>query len=244
LIFEGLFHILKASMVFTREDEDVATIGFHMAPLDEGVIRDAPASNAQMDLVAARLRTFWDAIDGFYQPTHAYDRLVFHDAGPLITNEKGQLRGIDYNPDGSRVPGQPPANPALRTDIIAGAPGTSDNPQNLPEQVAMSVTLKTQFRPQWGRVYLPAGDVNTVQVGSTHAAGIGQIDSDVVTAIRNAAGVLLEGLSDDNVPLVVWSTKHQHALSVDQVQVDSIFDVIRSRRVAQAKTRLTHTLGA
>ncbi|SRR6266545_4590964 len=243
MVFEGLFNIGKVTLNFTRLGDDAATCNFHVAPIRDGIVADTPISEAEAVLVAARVSTFFDTLKGYYPEDLVLDRCIFHDAGPKVTDELGRLVGIDYDISGHRLPGQGVANPVLH-EIAIGIAGTSATNKFLPPQVAISITEKTQFRRQWGRFYLPFPDTNAIQTGGTISTGEGTIAESHVDTIRDAAGVLLDGLETDHQPMVVWSTKHQHAISVDQIQVDNLFDVIRRRRWKKSTYKQTHTLGA
>jgi hypothetical protein len=242
VIFEGLFNLVKASLVFTRLGEDVAVTGFHCVPIRAGLPADTEATNAETDKIAARVATWWGVNKALYVPETVLDRVIFHDAGPKVTDEQGRTRGIERDANGKALPGQAPVTHALRETVI-GVAGTSTDARLMPPQDAITLTLKTQFRRQWGRMYLPAPGLTVLAEEATHVAGAGQIDSDIVDQLRETTANLFEGLDDDDVPGVVWSTKHQHAVSLAQIQVDSLWDVMRSRRYDRPFHVATHTMG-
>ena len=118
-------------------------------------------------------------------------------------------------------PGIVPPNPAVRVTIRnnAGSVGAM-----APPQLAISVTEKTPIRREWGRFYLPSITESSIDTST------GRISGTVVASIAQAAGDLYSGASAGEFPAVVYSPTRQKAYTVEQVQVDDLFDVIRSRR--------------
>jgi hypothetical protein len=114
-----------------------------------------------------------------------------------------------------------PPNPAVRVTPVAGA-GTSASTV-LPPQVAMSITFKTARRPQWGRMYLPSLTTNSLGThGSFSAAACDQIGAATDGLVKAAKG--------DDMHLGVLSKVAGSFFTVEQLQVDDVADVIRSRR--------------
>lgn len=121
-----------------------------------------------------------------------------------------------------------PPNPAVRV-VPKSVPGTSTG-NLMPPQVAMSITERTPLRKQWGRFYLPApvtaaGDAN------------GRILAVEIDALADAAEALYEACFADDIIPVVYSPRHEVAIAPLEIQVDDVFDVIRSRRYENTLTR-------
>lgn len=114
-----------------------------------------------------------------------------------------------------------PPQPAVRIWEY-NTPGSAST-EALPPQVAMSVTEKTAIRRRWGRMYLPAPAEIT-------SDGNGRIVASVGNALANATQTLYETcFTNDFIP-VVYSPSVGRAYTVNAIQVDDVFDVIRSRR--------------
>jgi len=223
----------KVTMVWTRTGEDVATCGLHILRADGASVADM--TDDDCSATEGRLLALWASIKDLYDPSIALDRFNWHEYGV-----------------GVRKP-----NPMIR-DVSAGVVvGTAADDQDLPPQVAVSVTLKTSRRRNWGRVFLPAIAKENCEAG--------RIITATVNAIRTAFGTFLDAQAGASLPLVIWSPRHagdaltygpaahadnldnpdtsSFAMTVDQVQVDDLFDVIESRRFDKALVRATHTLG-
>jgi len=126
-------------------------------------------------------------------------------------------------------PGLPPPNPAVRvTDKNLAGTATA----SLPPQVAVTLTEKTVPRRQWGRLYLP---LNTM----TGVGPEGRIDSGAVTALITSSDVLYSGLNASELVPVVYSKTRGKAYAVETIQVDDLYDVIRSRRYDKPTIRET-----
>jgi hypothetical protein len=228
----------KVSLVWSRAGEDVAVCQFTILNLTGGV-PDETWITSDYTSAEARLTTFWNAIKNTYASLSAsadapvLSRFVWHIVGAGV--------------------GRP--NPSER-ELAVSLPGTAV--QNMmPPQVAVSLTLKTAVRRSWGRVYLPSPSFNTIGTA-------GKIDASIVTQYRDALGTMADGLKADGLPLCVFRARkagallgteiiggHRHTeipdstssyLSVDQIQVDDLYDVIRGRRFDRATTKLTHTV--
>jgi len=113
-------------------------------------------------------------------------------------------------------------NPAQRqlvlTTPIAGSAGTAHNPP----QVATSVTFRTAVRRSWGRTYMPM---------SGGAVSAGQVlGSGVVDTTCGYVNTLVTAAASSDFHLVVMSKKLSAALTVEKVEVDDVYDVVRRRR--------------
>lgn len=118
-------------------------------------------------------------------------------------------------------PAVSPPSPALRV-VPRDVPGTAAT-HSLPPQVAISVTERTPLRKRWGRFYLPAP---AESINSEY----GRLDTGQPAAIADEISSLYQSCRDEDIIPVVWSPTTESAHSIQQVQVDDLFDVIRSRR--------------
>lgn len=108
--------------------------------------------------------------------------------------------------------------------------GTGTSSLSLPPQCAISVTQKTQLRKRWGRIYLPA-PINTKAVD-------GMVLGTWATTCATATQTLFDGARAADFEPVVYSPTAARAFPVLQVQVDDLYDVIRSRRYGRATTKV------
>lgn len=208
----------KVQLVFTRATptgttEDVAVCSLNLLNFTDAAI-DSSWTTADYVAAEARLNTFWTSVK-----TEFPDELV------LSQYRWYRMRFADPMTDLKRFAD---SGPAVRI-TTSGVAGTS-TAESLPYQVAVSVTLKTADRKHWGRIYLPAPSRTAIS-GSAY----GRLDSTRVGNIATPAGVLLNGLWDDQLPLIVPTTQVnknlvQGWMAVGAIQVDDILDVIRRRR--------------
>lgn len=114
-----------------------------------------------------------------------------------------------------------PPNPAERVTPMAGS--GSSGAAALPPQVAISITYKTAARKQWGRTYL--GGI-TVPALASHGA----IDPDLCDTLGTATDALVAEAFSHEFLHGVTSKVAGSFLATETIQVDDVFDVIRSRR--------------
>lgn len=198
------------------EDVDVAT--FHFLKLDGAGNPTITWVDADYTALETALDTWWTALKPAFYSTIAL----------------GQYRWYASGPDWDVTPA--PYNPARRITErnVAGTDATG----SFPPQVAMSVTEKTASRPTWGRFYLPAPgqNINAVE-GLIATATVDTIVAATVAMYNTARAA-------NKIPVVftrargeytrkdgtVLPPKAASAHSVDSIQMDNVFDVIRSRR--------------
>jgi hypothetical protein len=174
--------------------------------------------------VEARLLTFANVLNDYFTAQFSYKQVRWYKAGPSATPPQPPVRIID---------------PAVAGTATAGG-------DMMPPQVAVSITEKTTDPKSWGRFYLPAFIVGIANTS-------GRIDSTWQGAIADAADAMYEGFVTDGTPAVVYSSAKAaretaggtelpatsaRALPVKQIQVDDLFDVIRSRRYNEPLLRL------
>jgi len=211
----------RASGAAAGTDDAVTT--HHFVKLTAGVPQ-TEWSAADFQAVEARLLALANAINDYWTPSFSYKQVRWYKAGPAIVPPQAPVRIIDPQLAGSAVVGnvmQPP-------------------------QVAVSVTEKTPDAKSWGRFYLPA---MIPGVGNTN----GRVENGFQTLLANACDTMYEGFITDNTPAVVYSAAKParptasggtlaavlgRALPVRQIQVDDLFDVIRSRRYNEPLLRI------
>lgn len=222
--------------VFTREGEDVATCSIKLIRIAEGEPTGEWSAEQMSNAIIEFRENVWEALKTQYPSPGsspvgiALDRCHVHRWGVGV--------------------GRP--NPSVHDQAISD-PATGDDAV-LPPQVAVSVTFKTSRRRSWGRVYMPA----PVQGTSDESGRIAPGD---VELFRTAFGDHADSLASDGTPQVVWCARvagriprvvdghletpdaSSFAISVDQIQVDDLYDVIRSRRYSSPLIRETHTVG-
>lgn len=132
-----------------------------------------------------------------------------------------------------KIPGQPKTGPAIRITAV-GEAGTSSSDM-LPPQVALSVTEKSALRKRWGRFYQP---------GLTEPlnGGDGRPLSSEVDALGGAVRTWYASGHGRGIEPVVVSDTVPAVYSVDVLQVDNTWDVIRRRRWANSSHRYTGTI--
>lgn len=114
-----------------------------------------------------------------------------------------------------------PPNPAERTTVISSQ-GTGAS-LTMPPQTALSITLKTARRKNWGRTYLPG--VTSVGLG-----GRGAITASVVDTIGAASNTMVNAAIAADFHPGVLSKVAGSFFTLEQLQIDDVWDVIRSRR--------------
>jgi hypothetical protein len=226
--FEEPFEVRKAQVLWGRDGgmaggTDDAVTTHHFVKLAGGV-PTADWLAADFIAVEAALVAFWDGIKDNYTARTSLKQIRWYKAGPDIEPPQPPVRIVD------------PANPG--TDPIANG--------QTPPQVAMSVTEKTTDAKAWGRFYLPAPS----EPSSTTYGRMGAV---MQADIADNADTMYEAFVTAGCPAVIYSTakperetaggdilpaKAARALTVIQVQVDDLYDVIRSRRWKQPLLRL------
>lgn len=111
--------------------------------------------------------------------------------------------------------------PAVRVHTVNDAMSGAGAP--MPPQVAISVTERTPVRRRWGRFYLP-------YVDSTVISGAGTIGGTTCSDLADHVEECYATCFAAELVPVVWSPTVKRAYGVTSIQVDNIFDVIRSRR--------------
>lgn len=104
----------------------------------------------------------------------------------------------------------------------------------LPDQVALTTTFRTASRQHWGRFYM--GGITVSSLADYNQGQLPDLGCDTLASAMNS---LLVDLADDAriINLWIWSNTYRGCCSVTELAVDSVFDVVRSRRAKQVRYR-------
>jgi hypothetical protein len=204
--------------------EDAAYCTFDVANFTGGTI-DTSWVAGDYTACETRFDTFWNAVKVYFPATHVIKEYRWY---------RRQFAATQVMPDSNGRNGKlfedsgPPVKVTPKT--IAG---TATAPA-FPYQVACTVTELTAMPRHWGRWYIPGFCVAL--------AADGRWPSGAVTAVATAAGTLMNGLTADQLPLVVPAAQVDNApakwlLNVTGMQVDDIPDIQRRRRPKQPLIR-------
>jgi len=209
----------------TLEDVDVMT--FHFIKATAGVA-GTYVDGTDLPAVETALGTYWTALQPFYANWMHSDQYRWYKDGPAFYTlaTSGPPR---YVPIGD--------NPAIRVTEVDVA-GTNATASIASPQTAMTITEKTTSRLHWGRFYLPAPSAGLADAsGRIVAANLATILAATVTFYNACRAAQM-------VP-VVWSIQKPErpkkpsgtlpawpatAFEISSLQMDNLFDVIRSRR--------------
>lgn len=231
--FTGNFELRRAQLSWSQADAAVATDDVRVATFDLIKLSGSTPVDtwAPADFTALQnaITTFWNGIKNGYTSRVSLVRLKVYKLGPNIT---------------------PPQYPVY--DAALSLPGTSSSTVQLPPQVAISVTEKAGQKLHWGRFYLP----------SPGATGLvdsyGRILPAALTQFADAADTMYESLRTAGIPVVVYRrplderkkkngvtlpARPASAWTVDDIQIDDVFDVIRSRRFKTPLLRVQRQIG-
>lgn len=220
------FELRKLQLIWSVSDaataqEDARVCTFHWAKLSGGAVVDTWVG-ADFTTMQNAILTWWGALAGAYQENVVLDRMKVYKAGPAI------------------VPPQPPVY-----DADLNSPGLNATPKPMPPQVAISVTEISGTKRHWGRFYLPAPT-------SDWANDYGRITSGQQTAVADATDTFFTTMKTAGLEPVVYRAplparftraaeragatepnipaRSGSAWTVEKIQVDDVFDVIRRRR--------------
>jgi hypothetical protein len=216
--YSGSFELRKVQCAFTQVDsaapsDDLRIFTLHLIKLSGG----APSADwlaADFTNLAAAIDAWWLAVKVSYPGGTTFKSIKAYKAGPNV------------------VAPQPPVYSADRAAI-----GTSGGAP-MPPQVALTVTEKAGFKLNWGRFYMPAPSIN-------NTTAYGRPTSASLTTFADATDTMYESLKTNNIPVVVYraalpirdkrngvelAARAASAVTVDEIQIDDVYDVIRSRR--------------
>jgi hypothetical protein len=215
--FSEPFELRKVQFIWSIQDaavaaEDSRVITFHLLKQSGGT-PSADWVAGDFTAVDTHFTTWWTSLKSWFPGELTWDRIKIYKAGPAILPPQIPVYDADKN-----VPGTNAADP-------------------MPPQVAISVTEIAGSKRHWGRFYLPGGTAAPTVYG--------RLATVVQTAIADATDVLYTSLKTAGLNPVVYraplperETKAGTTLparagtawDVEKVQVDDVYDVIRTRR--------------
>ena len=238
-IYEAPYELRKMHAVYTRgpagaPSQDVALTTHHFLNLTAGV-PDATWIGGDYDQVEGAFANMWAAIKPLFTADVVLHELRWYADGPA------------FKPFGDDP------SPMVRATTL-NTPGTASAAYMLPPQTSISVTEVTtarystvaregrpsQLRHRWGRFYLPAP--STAALSAVTAQG-GRLAPAAQTTIADAVEDFYNACrTGSNLVPVMYSPTTGSSWSVDEVHVDDIFDVVRSRRFETPLSRAVRTL--
>lgn len=240
--FASPFELRKLQFRMSRapsggvEDVDVNTFHFIKA---SGGTPAAWVDGTDLPALEGFVTTYWAAIKGFFPSFMHADQYRWYKDGPAFYELNGD--GTAYVPIGA-------GNPAVRvTEVDVAGTGS---PPNLPPQDALTITERTSSRKHWGRWYLPAPDAS--RVTTEGRATSGTVSSLLGSAVSfynscRAAGYVpvvfsIQKPVRPKKPSGTLPAEPAVAYEVLSLQMDDIYDVIRSRRWANAVVKTNTVL--
>lgn len=221
----------------TTEDVDVCT--FHFLKLASGVPTNSWVTGDYTTLESA-FGTFWGSIKVNWASWIHLDQYRWYADGPDFYHlETGDTI---YKPNGD--------NPARRVTEVDVAGTLTGGTSMLPPQVAMTVTEKTSSRKHWGRFFLPG-------MSATNTSADGRISSSSLSSLLSAAVTFYNAARAASLIPVVFSIQKPVrpkkpsgtlpavgavAYEISSLQMDDLFDVIRSRRYGAATIKTNTAL--
>lgn len=223
-------YLRKLHVTFSRNplgsSEDVDVVTFHFAKIASDEATNAWVTGDYTALEAL-FNTWWTALKPNYSSTTKLHQYRWYKAGPAW----------------------PISGPPVRITTPDTA-GTHASAGMLPPQCSPNVSEHTRIRKHWGRFYLPAPNVDVSDITA-------RIDATFRVLISTSSTTLYNGARTAGYIPVVYSaakparkTKHgldlppqaARAYAVEQLVVDDVWDVIRSRRYAAGINIATTTL--
>jgi hypothetical protein len=203
--------VRRAELVFDRVppgaiSDDVAAMHFDFLNLTGGAPDDTWTA-ADFTTVEAAINTWWASTKPMVHESHTLREIRWYRVGTGVV----------------------PPNPAARVTAV-GFAGTSSS-QMLPPQIAISLTMKTARRLQWGRTYLPG-------ITASDIAGRGILQTSVIQALADAVDVLITTTASSDFHAGVLSGVAGSFFTTESIQVDNIADVIRRRRWRNPTARI------
>ena len=213
-------------------NEDVRVCTFHFVKLAGGLPSPDWVVQDFADVEVA-FTAWWTALRPYYNTGLSWSNIAFYKEGPDL------------------IPPQPPVYQNAQT--LAGSSAVA----SLPPQIALSVTEMAGSKKNWGRFYLPAPCV-TDQAAVPTVTNAGRPSTPFITAVADATRTLYNTCMQKSKPVVVYRAKLEagrphsgasplperpaNAQTVDQIQIDDVWDVIRSRRYETPMLRVQRAI--
>jgi len=202
----------RCSVVWSRPSQDDVEVNLSFAKALPGAAVTTLDPAADMPGVETALDAWWTSVKPMVMSDLVLKEYTWH----------------EYK-EGAQKPG-----PAIRTTLrnVAGGNGGF----RLPDQDAVTVSLRTSSRKHWGRIYLPGLTVNAPSLGGYIS------QASVVDVLAGAMNTLWSSYhATPGIQLGVSSIKYQAFLSLDSIVVDNIWDVQRRRRIKHPTYEKTYT---
>lgn len=206
----------RGTPVGTRED--TAQVTLHLAKVVGGGLYTPLTIASEFAAVETILNTMWTSYMALMNDNILQSDYRWHE----VRAEKYKIVKEQY---------VDVLGPAVR--LTTSARGGGVNGSRMPDQVAVTCTLRTAGRKHWGRIYLPGLARTQYESSFGRVANPGAIGSPLRTAINS--------LSTAGYELGVWSPRGRAFLTITRLDVDNVPDVIRRRRPKQASARSTFT---
>lgn len=129
---------------------------------------------------------------------------------------------------------EPLLGPADKTTTLAVS-GTAGTATRMPDQDAGTMTFVTPSRRHWGRVYLPG------LAQANYDMSYGRFNSTNVDTVSGYWHTFLGSLASAGLEQVVPSRKYQALLSLSELHMDDVVDIVRRRRAKQPNYRKVYT---
>ena len=203
----GTFGCSKLTSVWTRTTptgttEDVGTFSIHLAVVVGSGAR-AHLDSTQKAAAESDFSEFLDAMIAYINPGWTSSEFRWHDI---------QAGDAKYGP--------------MDRVHVHGMVGGAGSNTRLPDQLAATVTLKTASRLHWGRFYFPGICPPCIDLA------YGRLTNTYVDLLASSTKALQVALNANTAAteIGVFSKQYQAWLTVDEIQVDNVPDIIRRRR--------------
>lgn len=197
--------------------EDVATTTHHIAKVVGGGLYSALTA-AEYSGIETLLDTMWTNLMLRRAASWTVSEYAWH--------EKRADHGTTEN--GSEAVG-----PAVRRTTKALVGNVSNS--RLPDQNALTMSIRTASRKHWGRMYLPGFDSGHYDLAMGRPSNA-SVDSDAA-----AFHTYVAGLTSASCTLGVWTFKYKAFLDISELRMDNVPDIIRRRRPKQASYSKSYT---
>lgn len=197
-------NVRRVTLVWDRSAYSMDRVQTHMDFINlTGGVADDTWTAGDFTTVEGALDTFWGAIKSMYHSGIVLSEYRWYRKGPGATAPEPTVR--------------------VTSRSVAGTSGTGP----IPQQCAVTVSLRTALRKHWGRMYLPAPTL-------AHVGTAGLIPSASVDTIANAYNAFVTTVETADFFPVVYSGTRQRAYAVNKVVVDNVIDIQRRRRPERA----------
>jgi hypothetical protein len=193
-------NIRRCTLVWDRSAYSMDRVQTHLDFMNiTGGLPDDTWTAGDFTTVEAAIDAFWGSIKSMYHTGIFLTELRWYRVGP----------------------GADPPEPTVRVSSrsVAGTSGTG----SMPQQCAITVSLRTALRKHWGRIYLPTPTITQLAAG-------GLLSNTAVDAYGAAFNTLMTSIATADFYPVVYSRTKERAYSVNRVVVDNIIDIQRRRR--------------